>query len=188
MINSIERLTNQALLKQLGFPKNTIEGDSLSQVFTNLLNNERYERKVEALIELIARQQEERMFRGSSFKSSSDIYSHFRVRLAGLKQEHFISVYLDNKHQYIADQVITKGILNKSLIHPREVFAPAIELRAAAIICVHNHPSGDPQASPEDINMTKRLIETGKVVGISVLDHIIIGNDSYYSLADDGVL
>jgi len=144
--------------------------------------------KIKIILELCKRYNEEKLTPGTAFRSSTGIFQHFRYQLRDLKQEMFIIVLLDNKHQYLTDQMITKGILNKSLVHPREVFANAIEHRAAAIICVHNHPSGDPKASPEDIQITKRLIEAGKVVGIPVLDHVIIGNDRYMSLADEGLL
>lgn len=144
--------------------------------------------KLKAFLELCKRYNEEKLIPGDAFSCSADIFQHFRFRLRDLKQECFILVLLDNKHQYLADIVVTKGILNKSLVHPREVFGAAIENRAAAIICVHNHPSGDPKASPEDIQITRRLSEVGKVVGIPLLDHVIIGNDRYVSLADQGLL
>ena len=94
------------------------------------------------------------------------------------KQEQFIIVLLDKKHLYLAEEDVTKGILNESLVHPREVFASAIEYRAAALICAHNHPSGDPE----------RVVEVGKLVGIPVLDHVNVGGDNYTSFADKGFL
>ena len=78
--------------------------------------------------------------------------------------------------------------MTASLVHPREVFRPAVVAGAAAILCVHNHPSGDPTPSCEDLRITQRLVETGKIVGIPVLDHVIIGRDSYFSFADEGIL
>lgn len=148
----------------------------------------RFPEKAKILLELCKRYNEEKLIPGSAFHSSHDIFQHFKYRLRDYKQEMFLIVLLDNKHQYLTELEITRGILNKSLVHPREVFSGAIENRAAAIICIHNHPSGDPKPSPEDIKITQRLIEVGKVVGIPVLDHIIIGNDRYYSLADEGML
>lgn len=188
MINTLETNTNQELLKIIGFPKNLIQGDSLSQSIGFLLNHPKHASKAKALTELCSRYGEERLFRGAPFRTSSDVFNHFRIRLRDQKQEHFIVVFLDNKHQYLCDRVITKGILNKSLVHPREVYAPAVELRSAAVILCHNHPSGDPTASQEDIQITKRLAESGTLLGIPVLDHIVIGNDRYYSLADEGLL
>ena len=112
----------------------------------------------------------------------------FHQQLERQKQEQFIIVLLDNKHRYLAEEDVTKGILNKSLVHPREVFASAIEHRAAALICVHNHPSGDPEPSQEDLSITERLVEVGKLVGIPVLDHVIVGGENYTSFADKGLL
>ena len=103
------------------------------------------------------------------------------------KQEQFIIVLLDNKHRYLAEEDVTKGILKKSLVHPREVFASAIEHRAAALICVHNHPSGDSEPSQEDLSITERLVGIGKMVGIPVLDHLIVGGDKYASFTDKGL-
>ncbi len=97
-------------------------------------------------------------------------------------------VILDNKHRYLTEEVITQGLLNRSLVHPREVFAKAIEHRAAAMICLHNHPSGDPQPSPEDHKITQRLKESANLLGISLLDHLVIGNERYVSFADEGWL
>ena len=83
---------------------------------------------------------------------------------------------------------ISKGTLNGSLAHPREIFFTAVQVRAAALICVHNHPSGDPEPSPEDLKVTKRLVEGGKILGIRLLDHIVIGDQRYFSFADQGML
>ena len=188
MNNTLETHTNQDLLKLLGFPKSLTQGDSLSQSIGSLFNHPKHQQKANVLAELCARYGEERLFRGAPFRNSSDIFNHFRLRLRDQKQEHFIIVCLDNKHQYLCDKVITTGILNKSLVHPREVFATALVARSAAIVLCHNHPAGDPAASQEDIKITKRLLESGSLIGIPVLDHIIIGNDRYLSLADEGLL
>ena len=88
----------------------------------------------------------------------------------------------------MAEEDVTKGILNKRLVRPREVFASSIEHRAVALICFHNHPSGDPEPSQEDLRITERLVEIGKLVGIPVLDHVIVGGDNYTSFADKGLL
>lgn len=149
---------------------------------------EHFGEKLKALLELGKRYNEAKLTPGDAFGCSADIFQHFRFRLRDLKQECFILVLLDNKHQYLKETVVTKGILNKSLVHPREVFGAAIENRAAAIVCAHNHPSGDPKASPEDIQITQRLSDVGEIVGIPLLDHVIIGNDRYVSLADEGLL
>ncbi|MBC8259183.1 MAG: DNA repair protein RadC [SAR324 cluster bacterium] len=144
--------------------------------------------RLEALRQLCKNYGVEELKPQDQFNSSREIFNHFQQRLEALKQEQFIIVLLDNKHRYLAEENVTKGILNKSLVHPREVFASAIEHRAAALICVHNHPSGDPAPSPEDLRITERLVEVGKLVGIPVLDHVIIGREGYVSFVDKGIL
>jgi DNA repair protein RadC len=108
--------------------------------------------------------------------------------LAGLKREQFQALLLDRKNRVTRDVMISQGSLTASVVHPREVFNPAIRDSAAAVICVHNHPSGDPQPSQEDRQLTTRLVEAGHLLGIPVLDHIIVGCDRYMSFADEGLL
>ncbi|MEH7886787.1 DNA repair protein RadC [Bacillus sp. JJ1609] len=103
-----------------------------------------------------------------------------------LTQEHFVCLYLNTKNQVIHRQTIFIGSLNASIVHPREVFKEAVRRSAASVICVHNHPSGDPTPSREDIEVTKRLTESGKIVGIELLDHLIIGENKYVSLKEKG--
>ena len=177
----LERKLKMNLLQEIDF-------DQLEQLSKTEKNDLPLFRKLIYLFEICRRYNEKSLSFGVIFRSSSDIYEHFRFQLRNEKQELFILVILNNKNQYIEDVVITKGILNKSLAHPREIFGKAIEYRAASIICVHNHPSGNPQASPEDVKVTKRLIEVGKIVGIPVLDHVIIGKDCYLSFIDEGLM
>ena len=103
-------------------------------------------------------------------------------------QEVFGILILNTKHKIVAVHEISRGALNSSLVHPREVFKPAVLHNASAIICFHNHPSGDPEPSREDIQTTKRLVEAGKIMGIEILDHIIVGDDRYVSLKERGVM
>ncbi|WP_252098381.1 RadC family protein, partial [Bacillus thuringiensis] len=98
----------------------------------------------------------------------------------------FICLYLNTKNQVIHRQTIFIGSLNTSIVHPREVFKEAFRRAAASIICLHNHPSGDPTPSREDIEVTKRLVECGQIIGIEVLDHIIIGDHKFVSLKEKG--
>ncbi|MFY4774722.1 RadC family protein [Metabacillus sp. RGM 3146] len=105
-----------------------------------------------------------------------------------LTQEHFVCLYLNTKNQVIHKQTIFIGSLNASIVHPREVFKEALRRSAASFICMHNHPSGDPAPSREDIEVTKRLSECGKVIGIELLDHLIIGDQKYVSLKEKGYL
>ena len=105
-----------------------------------------------------------------------------------LMQEHFVCLYLNTKNQVIHRQTIFIGSLNASIVHPREVFKEAFRRSAASIICFHNHPSGDPTPSREDIEVTKRLVECGKMIGIEILDHMVIGDKKYVSMKEKGYM
>lgn len=117
--------------------------------------------------------------------SAIKIYDYFYEILNDKKQEYFYCVYLDTKGNYIDKKCLFIGTINNSIIHPREIFKEAYLLSASSIICVHNHPSGDATPSKEDIMVTKKLKEIGLIHGINILDHIIIGNDNYYSFYED---
>ena len=119
--------------------------------------------------------------------SAKDVYEELK-EYHNKKQEYFLALYLDGANHLIQTKIITIGILNQSLVHPREVFSYAIEKRCASIIVAHNHPSGILEASNEDINVTKRLKESGKILGIELLDHLIITNNGYLSLKEEGFL
>jgi DNA repair protein RadC len=105
-----------------------------------------------------------------------------------LSQEHFVCLYLNTKNQVLHKKTVFIGSLNASIVHPREVFREALKRSAASIIAIHNHPSGDPAPSREDIEVTKRLVECGKMIGIDVLDHLIIGENKFVSLKEKGYL
>jgi DNA repair protein RadC len=122
------------------------------------------------------------------FSSSSAVHSYFAPRFKNLKKEHFLCLLLDVKNRFIRDVKISEGTLTNSLIHPREAFREAIRESAATVIFVHNHPSGDPTPSRDDIVVTERLKQVGEVIGIAALDHIIIGDGSYVSLKEKGIL
>jgi DNA repair protein RadC len=123
-----------------------------------------------------------------SIRSPQDVAELFMEELRYLPKEHFVCLYLNSKNHVISRETLSVGTLNASLVHPREVFRPAIQKNSASIICAHNHPSGDPTPSPEDIQMTQRLYEAGKLIGIELLDHIIIGDNRYISLKEHGYL
>jgi DNA repair protein RadC len=108
--------------------------------------------------------------------------------LAGKKQEYFICITLSGAHEVISLRTVTVGLLNHSLVHPREVFAEAITDRAAAVICVHNHPSGSLEPSSQDIAITRQLAEAGNVVGIRLLDHLIVAGTNFTSMKEKGLL
>jgi DNA repair protein RadC len=114
------------------------------------------------------------------------VFAHFRPRLGSLRQEIFWALLLDAKHRKLREVRIAEGSLTAALVHPREVFAPAVRESAAALVLVHNHPSGDPSPSPEDRQITRRLREAGELVGVRVLDHVIVGADAHYSFVDAG--
>lgn len=114
----------------------------------------------------------------------SDVYEHLKTRVVHLKKEKFFTILLDTKNQIIAVEDISTGSLNASIVHPREVFHYAIKKNAKSMILAHNHPSGHPEPSKEDHGITDRLIEVGKIVGIEVLDHIVLGRDCYYSFKE----
>ncbi len=116
------------------------------------------------------------------------VAEHYIPLLRDEKQENFIVLLLDTANQLLREVKVTKGILNSSLVHPREVFKPAISESAAGIILLHNHPSGNPDPSAEDLQITRQLVEAGKIIGITVHDHLIIAGTSYTSFAERGLL
>jgi DNA repair protein RadC len=126
----------------------------------------------------------------AQLRSSQDVASLFRTYLGDTDREHFLVAMLDQKNKVIGVNTVSTGSLTASVVHPREVYKPAILSNAAAIICGHNHPSGAPQPSQEDRALTVRLVQGGKLLGISVLDHVIIGDgtETYFSFADEGLL
>jgi len=123
------------------------------------------------------------------FRSSADAARMLATYLADVDREHFVVCMLDQKNHVIGIHTVSMGSLTASIVHPREVFKAAILANAATILCGHNHPSGDPQPSKEDRAITHRLAEAGKLLGINVVDHIIIGGaGKYFSFADEGLL
>jgi DNA repair protein RadC len=119
-------------------------------------------------------------------KTPEDVMGLVGGRLGSKKKEYFLALLLDTRNQLIKVAEISVGSLDTSIVHPREVFKEAISASAAAVIFAHNHPSGDAQASPDDIKLTKRLAEAGELLGIDVLDHIVIGGKKFLSLKREG--
>lgn len=140
--------------------------------------------QIKAALEISRRYSSISIKRGRQFTSSKDVFDHYCNSLGEAKKELFCCVLLDTKNRYIKDVVISEGSLSASVVHPREVFNPAIRESAAAVIFVHNHPSGDPSPSREDIEITRRLKECGELLGIKVLDHVIVGSGGYISFVD----
>jgi DNA repair protein RadC len=123
-----------------------------------------------------------------TIKSPRDVTDMVINDMRFLEKEHFKVMFLNTKNEIIAYETISIGSLNASIVHPREVFNRAIKKSSASIILLHNHPSGNPEPSKEDINITKRLIKAGEIIGIEVLDHIIIGDGNYFSLKENSLI
>jgi DNA repair protein RadC len=123
-----------------------------------------------------------------SFSTGQEVFSYLHSKMTGMKKEVFYCLMLDVKNRLIREMRITDGTLTSSLVHPREAFINAVKESAASVIFVHNHPSGDPTPSRDDIAITERLEQAGETVGIRVLDHIIIGDGRYASMLEKGYL
>lgn len=123
-----------------------------------------------------------------AFKRSQDVADYYTPLMQDLKKEFFKVVLLNGANRLIKDVTVSEGILNSSIVHPREVFREALIEVAAGIILIHNHPSGDPTPSDEDKKVTRQLAEAGKIFGIKVFDHVIVAKDGYRSFADEGMI
>jgi DNA repair protein RadC len=143
---------------------------------------------VHAALELGRRMAAEARDEGAPMRSPRDVYAAFAPRLEDLPVEEFHVAVLDSQHRLARDIAVTRGILNSSLVHPREVFREAIAERAAAVILVHNHPSGDPTPSADDRAVTEQLVAAGRLLDIPVHDHVIVGRGRYLSFAEAGLL
>lgn len=131
----------------------------------------------------LVRETGEPFLQPATIRSGRDVAGLVRSFLADDPRENFVAVYLDARHRPIAVHRVSTGTASSSLVHPREVFGPAMHLSASAIVVAHNHPSGDPNPSPEDRMMTDRLRKSGEILGIDILDHVVIGAQTYYSFA-----
>lgn len=125
---------------------------------------------------------------GVILNNSLKIYEYFKDLVGNKKQEYFYTVYVDTKGRYIDKKCLFVGTINNSIVHPREIFKEAYLLSANGIICIHNHPSGDPTPSKEDIMITRKIKEIGMIHGIRLVDHLIVGVNSYYSFYEDNKL
>lgn len=144
--------------------------------------------RVAAALELGRRLQEEGRTERHRIRSPADVYRWFAPRLSDLSAEEFHVLALDSQSAVLRDLMITRGILNSSLVHPREVFRGAIAEAAAGIIVVHNHPSGDPTPSADDRAVTRQLVEAGRIIDLPVYDHVIVGHGRYVSFSEAGLL
>jgi DNA repair protein RadC len=139
---------------------------------------------VRAALELGRRAASEPPAKVPSIRSPADVYAHFRGRLPQLGREAFWMLLLDGRNRVRDELCVSEGTLTATLVHPREVFGPALRGAAAAVILVHNHPSGDPTPSAEDVQLTDRMIQAGELVGIRVLDHVVVAQGGWASVMD----
>jgi DNA repair protein RadC len=142
--------------------------------------------QVKAALEIGRRLHQEPSAKGPAFASGQDVYNYFHPRMHGLRKEVFHCILLDIKNRIIRELKISEGTLTASLIHPRESYRDAIKESAASVIFVHNHPSGDPTPSREDILITEKLASAGEMLGIKMLDHIIVADGGYTSMLERG--
>lgn len=126
-----------------------------------------------------------RRYRGKKLpeiRGPDDVVKLVGPKLRREQREHFLVLLLNARHEVMGQETVSVGSLNASIVHPREVFRPAVLASAAAIVLVHNHPSGDPEPSEEDLSITKRLVQAGEILGVSVLDHVVIASRGVVSL------
>jgi DNA repair protein RadC len=135
---------------------------------------------------MLVKESEDTFTKYPRFQNSRELFESFREELAALDREHFFMITLDNKNRTIGYHTISIGSLATSIVHPRECLKAALLDNAAAVIFLHNHPSGDPAPSREDRDCTNRLASAANILGIRVLDHIVFGESDYYSFADAG--
>lgn len=144
--------------------------------------------RIAAALELGRRLAIEPARRGDRIRGPEDVFRRLGPILRDRKQEEFWVLYLDSQNRVVCERRVTVGLLNSSLVHPREVFSTAISRAAASVILAHNHPSGDPDPSPEDLDVTVQMVESGRLLGIPVRDHIVLGDTSFVSLLERGLM
>ena len=141
---------------------------------------------IQAVFAIASRLAANPLRKGTPYSCAASVFDHFRGRLAAIRKEIFLVLMLDSKNRLLKELEISVGSLTASIVHPREVFAPVLRESAASVIFIHNHPSGDPRPSREDLEITTRLRQAGELLGIRVLDHVIVGSEGYTSFADQG--
>lgn len=139
---------------------------------------------IAAAVAMSKRMKEDRVL--STINTPADAFKAVNF-LRNKKKEYFVALYLDARNKLIKTQIISVGTLTANLVHPREVFAPAIKVNAAQLVVVHNHPSGSVKPSKDDIKITKKLVDSGKILGIEAIDHIILSKEGYISLKEEGL-
>ncbi|MBW2272777.1 MAG: DNA repair protein RadC [Deltaproteobacteria bacterium] len=141
---------------------------------------------LEAAFELGRRLAARRLRSGDSIRGPEDVHRHFHQRLRDARYECFLALLLDARHRVLSEVVVSQGTLTASLVHPREVFRIAVREAAAALLLIHNHPSGDPSPSREDRVVTERLVQAGRLLGIKVVDHVVVAEQGYFSFRESG--
>ena len=198
-----ENLTNSELLSII--LKTGLKGENVENIALKLLNKYKLESlkdisleelikikgigKVKAIellscIELGKRIYLKETKKLTKLSTPKDIFEYIKYLFIDKKQEYFYCLYFNNKQELINKKLLFIGTINQSITHPREIFKEAYKLSASTIICIHNHPSNDTTPSKEDIRFTKNLVEIGRIHGIPIIDHIIIGHDNYYSFLE----
>lgn len=152
----------------------------------NLFTKTVYARKLEVVSRRVEIAEEEAKYLRKVIGSPEDVFRLFKSVFENQPAEIFVVIHLKSNNGLSAFEIVTKGTLNSSLVHPREVFKSAIIQNAASIIVAHNHPSGNDQPSQEDLAITTQLVEAGKIIGIPIHDHVIFTEDGYYSFAEHG--
>jgi DNA repair protein RadC len=141
-----------------------------------------------AALELGRRLAQRRLHTGDAIRGPQDVFRHFHARLRDAPHEQFHLLLLDGRHRLLREVMASRGTLTASLVHPREVFRPALREGAAALVVVHNHPSGDPAPSAEDREVTRRLVQAGALLGVPLLDHVVVAERGWVSLREQGEL
>jgi DNA repair protein RadC len=144
--------------------------------------------RLAAALELGRRLQQERRERQPTLSSPRAVWRHLALELRDRERERFLALCLNTRNELVREVVVSVGSLNASIVHPREVFKPALACSAAGLVIAHNHPSGDPAPSREDREVTRAISEAGRVLDVPLHDHVIIGADSYFSFKDSGLL
>jgi DNA repair protein RadC len=141
-----------------------------------------------AALEIARRLAQRRLGTGDAIRGPQDVFRHFHARLRDAPHEQLHLLLLDGRHRLLREVMASRGTLTASLVHPREVFRPALREGAAALVVVHNHPSGDPAPSPEDREVTRRLVQAGALLGVPLLDHVVVAERGWVSLREHGEL
>ncbi len=179
-------ITSQKLLSHFGSLQKLAEA-SLEELYSIKRIGLAKAAQIKAVFEIARRlATQDTPYKSKELNHPEDIYKHIKSKLKDYSKEHFYLIALNSRNYSINE--VSIGTLNANLIHPREVFAEAIKIRAAQIIIAHNHPSGNPEPSEDDLEITKQLVEASKILGIEISDHIIVAKDSFFSFKDKGLI